>query len=90
MNTLPYTAWTFGTKGCQVRQVEIVEVSPSGKWQMDKHGNGYRLNQLYDTERQAVAAASAYLDRKQAEIDKLQRLVDQRRVLVKQQLRVCV
>lgn len=87
--TYPYTAWTFGTKACQAREVEIVEHSRFGDREIDSKGNAYAPRELFASQREALQGVKAYLDRKQAEIDKLQAGVDERRNFLRQQLSVC-
>lgn len=87
--TYPYTAWTFGTKACQAHSVELVEHSRFGDREIDSKGNAYERKELFATQREALQGVKAYLDRKQAEIDKLQAGVDERRNFLRQQLSVC-
>jgi hypothetical protein len=89
MSTYPRTAWTFGTKSCQVRKVTLIEHSRFGQGELDAKGGCYFPRELYATEREALAGVKKYLDRKQAEIDELQSNVDRRRNFLRQQLRVC-
>lgn len=85
----PYTAYTFGSKNCELRQVEIVEQSAGRNWQFDAAGHGYRPDNLFATEREALLAIKLYLDRKQAEVDKIQVGIDKRRKNLRQQLSIC-
>lgn len=85
MKTYPYTAWIFGTKFCGVRQVTITEHSRFGDREIDAQGHAYDPSELFDTKRKAIAGAERYLDRKQAEVAKLQSGIDERRHYLHQQ-----
>lgn len=82
--------WTFGTKGCEARKIGPVTFNGNHSYAEDENGEIYPTSKLFLTRREAVKAAAAYLDRKQKEIDKLQALVDRRRLFIRQQLKVCL
>jgi len=86
--TYPYIAWTFGVKLCEVVPVRLVEASRFGIRDLDAAGNAYDIDKLFSTQRAAIHAAGAYLDRKQLEVDKQQRLITSRREFLKRQLSV--
>lgn len=85
----PGTYWTFGTKACEAHTVKIVEVNRTGLYATDDKNYIHMTERLFATKQQALAAASAYLDRKQAEVSKLQAGIDERRAFIKQQARHC-
>lgn len=85
MKTYPYTAWTFGNKNCEAH--EVVLVTGGVQWAADSHGVTYKTDNLFETKRQALIGASRYLDRKQAEIDKQQAGVTERREFLAKQRR---
>jgi len=89
MSNYPRTAWIFGTVNCEIRQVTLVAHIQFGDKELGDKGEVYRPSELYATEREALAGVKKYLDRKQAEIDKLQANVDRRRNFHRQQLSVC-
>ena len=81
--------WTFGTKCCGVRLVGTISWNVNRTRGEDKTGRVYAEERLFDTKKKALLAAMRYLDRKQAEADKIQNSIDIRRILVRQQLSCC-
>lgn len=82
--------WSFGVVNCEAYKVGPVTFNGNRSYAEDAKGEIYPASKLFETQREAVKAAAAYLDRKQKEIDKLQALVDRRRVFIRQQLKVCL
>lgn len=85
MKTYPYTAWTFGTKSCTAHEVVLVGAHASGRFEFDAMDNAYTPDEIFETKRQALSGAEAYLDRKQQEIDKRQSGINERRHYLQQQ-----
>lgn len=79
--------WTFGKKGCEVFIVGPLKWNGIRSHAEDEKGEIYEAGRLFDTKIEALKAANAYLDRKQAEIDERQAQINRRRKIIQNQTR---